>query len=67
MECGAESTNYGYFASPEECAAVAFNDDCHWFMFSQDHPDWDCRCCTNHKPDGWSKDEDKNWNVYHVV
>jgi hypothetical protein len=66
MECGSEARNYGFFMSPEECAAVAFNDGCRNFMFSDDHPEWECRCCAK-GIDHWVKDPESHWDVHGVM
>jgi len=47
-ECESQSRNYGEIKTPEECAAVAFNDGCSYFMFSHTYTVWGCRCCSVH-------------------
>lgn len=57
--------NFGNIKTPEECAAIAFNNDCHYFMFAEKHTEWGCICCHDYKT-AKGKHNDDGWNIYSV-
>eukprot|EP00405_Crypthecodinium_cohnii_P045692 CAMPEP_0206584590 /NCGR_PEP_ID=MMETSP0325_2-20121206/35833_1 /ASSEMBLY_ACC=CAM_ASM_000347 /TAXON_ID=2866 /ORGANISM="Crypthecodinium cohnii, Strain Seligo" /LENGTH=634 /DNA_ID=CAMNT_0054091817 /DNA_START=197 /DNA_END=2098 /DNA_ORIENTATION=+ len=65
-ECKAQGANFGNINTLEECDRLAAGmDDCgEGFMFSEEHPDWQCRCCTEGMSKGGPHSE--NWDVYEV-
>jgi len=66
VECGLQVMDFGHLQTPEECdMMVADVPECgRFFMFSQSHPDWKCRCCA---PDAENEGpKTPNWAVYQV-
>eukprot|EP00443_Scrippsiella_acuminata_P112441 CAMPEP_0115628042 /NCGR_PEP_ID=MMETSP0272-20121206/29191_1 /TAXON_ID=71861 /ORGANISM="Scrippsiella trochoidea, Strain CCMP3099" /LENGTH=761 /DNA_ID=CAMNT_0003064487 /DNA_START=76 /DNA_END=2361 /DNA_ORIENTATION=- len=63
-ECQAQALELGNVPRVEDCDKLAVEEPLcgKYFMFSQEHPDWKCRCCEeggeNHGP------KSDNWNVY---
>jgi len=63
-ECSSQAENLGKIETAEKCdKLVATLPDCgSHFMFSREHPDWECRCCTSDGADAGPKSP--FWDVY---
>lgn len=67
LECSVQATNFGgIIKTIEECDKVSAGDpECgDAFMWSVNHPDWQCRCCA---PDGAEEGPpSEHWDVYNT-
>ena len=62
--CASEAYTIGALPSAESCALEASRQHCQYFMLSQEHPDWACRCCDTLPSISGTEDSNENWAIY---